>query len=115
MSDNPPSRLAERCSANRIGGGFHQIRCSRYGIIKRYGKQYCHQHDPITVAAFNEAREERWQKKWAARDAATEARKREDERQTAIMAIIPDIVEWASKSAVRYEWAEKLVRVYERA
>lgn len=51
MSDKP------ECSATVFGPRVHSWQCQRTGVIKRYGKWYCKQHDPEAVEARRQARD----------------------------------------------------------
>lgn len=60
----------ERCEATVFGDRCHNHQCIRTGCVKREGKLYCKQHDPVAVEARQKAREAKWNREWNAKDAA---------------------------------------------
>lgn len=58
----------EQCSET-LFRDYSRYSCSRRGVVMREGKSYCKQHDPVAVAARQDAR----RAVWAAKDAAADA------------------------------------------
>lgn len=48
--------------------GYIDRHCTRTGVVKREGKWYCKQHDPVAVSARIKKRDAKWQAAWDARD-----------------------------------------------
>ncbi len=60
------SETKQQCSAKVQ----RNRRCSRDGVVIEDDKSWCKQHAPSHVKAWEEARDARWEAKWAAQDAA---------------------------------------------
>jgi hypothetical protein len=54
----------ELCSET-VSRDYYSGGCSRKGVVKREGKLYCKQHDPVAVEARRKVRDEKWDKEWA--------------------------------------------------
>ena len=66
----------QMCSASVYRGGFHRSSCIRNGTVKRDGKWFCCQHDPVKIAERDAKREAAWKKGWAEEEAARRERNR---------------------------------------
>jgi hypothetical protein len=60
----------KQCSA-RVwhNGGVWKHPCQRYGVIEENGDWWCKQHAPSIVKASDDARQDKWTREWAERDA----------------------------------------------
>lgn len=76
-----------RCEATVFGERCHNYQCTRTGSVKREGRLYCKQHDPVAIEATEKARSAKWERKWAADEKAEKnaRRKQKDlERKAAL-------------------------------
>ena len=72
-----------------IGVGFSQ--CARKPKHEYGGHGWCAQHYPPNVHARSVALEKKWQEEWAAREAARDKEKAEDEQKSAALDAIRKI------------------------
>ncbi len=56
----------ERCSKQILLGTWsrHKHQCSYTGVVRRKGKWYCKQHDPVAVEKRAEERQAKYDAKW---------------------------------------------------
>lgn len=56
-----------RCSKTVFGDRGHHYQCTRNATVKRDGKSYCFQHDPVNVAKRDKKRQAKWDAEWKAK------------------------------------------------
>ena len=91
-----------------IWSGFNKHRCDKKAKHEHEGHWYCKIHHPPTVRAKTDARNEKWEKEWAAkreRDALEAAQKAEQQRRATLY---PDLIQ-AMQNIVRDEQSAQAI------
>ena len=64
MNKLDPDRCCESVCGAGTWGAFHPHQCERKWKVKRKGKPYCTQHDPVKVKERDEKKQQKWDKEW---------------------------------------------------
>ncbi len=97
----------EHTCEGEVWSGYSYHSCGKKAKHEHEGKWYCKTHHPPTVEAKDKARDERWEKEWAAkreRDALEAAQKAEQQRRATLY---PDLIQAMREIARLLEGGEK--------